>query len=178
MLEVLDQGRRAAGHAEGEGGVVALDVAVAVPVAAREAVVVSAPNLNEAHAPLEQAPGDEALAAEEFGFGLHVDGAGVVDAGSFRREAIHAPDVLRFTGNVEGVGRAELHGSGKFIGADTGREAVVAGPGLGMQAVEFGEGSETGLVIPGRDELACGREKVGDGRFVAGADNRALVLGG
>ena len=51
----------------GERAVVALHVFVLVPVAPREAVVVAAPDLHEAHAALEQPPGDEALAAEVIG---------------------------------------------------------------------------------------------------------------
>ncbi len=67
LLEVLDQGRGAAGHAQGERAVVALDVLVRVPVAAGEAVVVARPDLHEPDAPLEQPPGDQALAAEDVG---------------------------------------------------------------------------------------------------------------
>jgi hypothetical protein len=53
--------------------VVAFDVLVAVPVATREAVVVTAPDLNESNAAFEQAAGDEAFATEVFGFLWNVD---------------------------------------------------------------------------------------------------------
>src|SRR5208337_3304471 len=66
-LEVLDQGRGAAGHAQGQRAVVALDILVRVPVAAGEAVVAAAPDLHEPDAPLEQTAGGQALAAEVVG---------------------------------------------------------------------------------------------------------------
>ena len=47
--------------------VVAGDVFVRVPVAAREAVVGAAPDLDEPDAALEQPAGDQAVAAEVFG---------------------------------------------------------------------------------------------------------------
>ena len=47
--------------------VVAGDVLVGVPVAAREAVVGAAPDLHEPHAALQQPPGDQAVAAEVRG---------------------------------------------------------------------------------------------------------------
>ena len=40
---------------------VALDVLVRIPVAARETVVIAGPDLHEAHAALEQSPGNETL---------------------------------------------------------------------------------------------------------------------
>ena len=47
--------------------VVAGEVLVRVPVAAREAVVGAAPDLHEPHAALQQPPGDQAVAAEVLG---------------------------------------------------------------------------------------------------------------
>jgi hypothetical protein len=51
----------AARHAQGERAVVAQDIFVRIPVAAREAIVVATPDLHEAHAALEEAAGGEAL---------------------------------------------------------------------------------------------------------------------
>src|SRR5262245_41836041 len=49
-FEVLDERGRAAGHANRERAVVAFDILVAVPVPPRKAIVVAAPDLDEAHA--------------------------------------------------------------------------------------------------------------------------------
>ena len=62
LLQVEDQRRRSARHPSCEWAVVALDVLVRIPVTARETVVVAGPDLHEAHASLEQSPGDETLA--------------------------------------------------------------------------------------------------------------------
>ena len=63
-LQVLEKSGRRAVHARAHVAVVAGDVLVRVPVAAREAVVGPAPDLHEAHAALQQPPGDQAIAAE------------------------------------------------------------------------------------------------------------------
>ena len=64
LFEVKDQRCRAARHAASEWTMIAKDVLVRVPVAARESVVVPGPNLDEAHVTLEQSPRDDALAGE------------------------------------------------------------------------------------------------------------------
>ena len=66
-LQVLDQRRGRLVHAAAHVAVVAGEVFVAVPVAPRKAVVGAAPDLHEPHAPLEQPPGDQAVAAEVLG---------------------------------------------------------------------------------------------------------------
>jgi len=52
-FQVRNQSGGAASHAVGQRAVIALHVFVAVPVAAREAVVVAAPDLHEANAALQ-----------------------------------------------------------------------------------------------------------------------------
>ena len=125
---------------------VAFYVAVAVPVAAWKAVVVPAPDLDEADAAFEQASSDEAFASEEFAFGLLIDVARIVDSGSLGCQAIHVLDVLRFLRDVERVGGAELHRGGKFITADAGGEPVVTGASGSVQQVQLRERIEPGTV--------------------------------
>ena len=66
-LQILDQGRGRLIHAGPHVAVVLGDVFVAVPVAARKAVVGAAPNLHEPHAPLQQPAGEQAIAAKILG---------------------------------------------------------------------------------------------------------------
>src|SRR5206468_1948169 len=66
-LEVSDQRGGRLVHTPSHRAVVARDVLVGIPVAAREAVVGTAPNLHKAYAALDQAAGDQATAAEIFG---------------------------------------------------------------------------------------------------------------
>ncbi len=54
LFKILDQSGSAAGHAKGERTMVALDILMAVPIAAREAVVIAGPNLHEAHPSLDK----------------------------------------------------------------------------------------------------------------------------
>ena len=75
---------------------IALDVLVGIPVAAREAVVVAAPDLYEADAALEEAAGGEALETEVVGFLRGVDLGR--PAGLARLHAVHPQDVLRLVG--------------------------------------------------------------------------------
>ena len=69
-LQILEQGGGRAVHAACPSAVVAGEVLVRVPVAARKAVVGAAPDLHEAHAAFEQSAGDQAIAAEVFGHRL------------------------------------------------------------------------------------------------------------
>ena len=96
LVEILDEGRRAVGHAAGERPVIALDVLVGIPVAAREAVVVAAPDLYEADAALEEAAGGEALETEVVGLLRGVDLGRPV--GLARLHAVHPQDMLRLVG--------------------------------------------------------------------------------
>src|SRR5207302_1681381 len=67
VLEVLDQGGGGLVHTLAHVAVVAGEVFVRIPVAAWEAIVCAAVNLNEPNASLEEAAGDQAVAAEVFG---------------------------------------------------------------------------------------------------------------
>ena len=64
LFEVKEQCSRTTSHAASEWAMIALDVLVRVPVAARESVVVSGPNLDESNATLEESPRDNALTGE------------------------------------------------------------------------------------------------------------------
>ena len=78
--------------------VIAAEVFVAVPVAAREAVVRAGPDLDEAHAALEQSAGDQAVSAEVADLLARVHGAFVFAVG--RIEAVEVEDVLRFPAEI------------------------------------------------------------------------------
>src|SRR4029453_11406137 len=113
-LQVVDQRGRRAVHARSHLSVVSLDVLVAVPVSAREAVVRSAPDLNEANSALEEAPCDEAVPSELVRR-LLPDPVQL-----FRRRG--------FTRDVEHFRRAELESRRELIGRNPCVEARVALP--------------------------------------------------
>ena len=125
LFEVFDEGGGAVGEAAGEWAVVAFDVFVGVPVAAGEAVVVAAPDLDEADPAFEETASGQAFAAED------VDLFGVIDVfGPFAfvvADAVHFADGGGFLGEVEGVWGGELHACGEFVGTNASVEAVVAG---------------------------------------------------
>ena len=107
--------RAAAGliHARGHRAVVAGDVFVRVPVAPREAVVGSAPDLHEPDPALQQPTGNQAIAAEIFGDRLV--------------QAIERFGRRRFTRQVEHLGRAQLQPGGQLVAGDAGLQPRVAG---------------------------------------------------
>ena len=137
-LEVLDEGRGAAGHAKGERAVVAVDVLVRIPVPAREAVVVAAPDLHEPHAPLEQAAGGQALAAEVIGLLERVDF--LVERRLAVIEPVEPAALPRGSAReVQRLGRGELHLRGQLVALDPAVEPIVAlrdGGVLAVQAVQ------------------------------------------
>ena len=137
LFQILDQGGSTTGHPQRERRVVAFDVAVAVPVAPGKAIVIAAPDLDEPHTALEQAAGDEALAAEELALRLFIDRAGIIDSRSLGGEAIHVFDVLRFLGDIERIGGAELHRGSKLVTADAGGKPIIAGAGGGVEGVQL-----------------------------------------
>ena len=69
-------------------------VLVAVPVAAREAVVVATPYLDEADSPLDQPSSNETFTAEILGFLLWVDFLWVLFLGAFK--TVEFKDVCGF----------------------------------------------------------------------------------
>ena len=93
-FEILEQCCCADGHASRQRSVVAGDVFVAVPVPARETVVVTRPDLDEADSAFQQASGDQAFTAEVFRFLWSVDRLRV--SRSQAVETIHFQDVSRF----------------------------------------------------------------------------------
>jgi hypothetical protein len=116
--------RGTARHAEGERAVVALHIFVRIPVAAREAVVVATPDLDETHAALEQAAGGEAFLGE-----MNVSSVGADSFGPGLRAAVEAVEFQHVRGlglEVERLGRGELHARGEFVAADARVEPLVA----------------------------------------------------
>src|SRR4051812_4008227 len=104
-FEVLDEGRGGLVHAAGHVAVVLGEILVAVPVAARKAVVGAAPDLNEAHAAFEQAARDEAVASEVL-----------------RNLAVQAVELaggFRFARDVEDARGAQLQPGRHLVGRDT-----------------------------------------------------------
>ena len=112
-------------HGGAHFAVVFGEVFVAVPVAAREAVVGTGPDLDEADAAFDEASGDEAA----FG---HFGGDGIVEAVEFAGGG-------GLAGEAEDFGGAELEFSGHLVGRDAGFEAGVAFVGLEVGAVDLVE---------------------------------------
>src|SRR5262249_17646634 len=93
-LQAFDESRRRLIHARAHVGVIAGDIFMRIPVAAGKAVVRSAPDLHETHAALQEAAGDQAVAAK-FLCDRTV-------------EAIEAARLCRLAGNVEHLRRGKL----------------------------------------------------------------------
>ncbi len=112
----------------------AIDVAgeglVAVHVIMRIPIVVGAgvDELDEAHAALDEAAGDEALPAEAFG--------------AAALEAVKVEGGVGFFGEIEDVGHGLLHAEGGFEGLDACGEGGIGGAGLLVDAVELVEEAE------------------------------------
>ena len=89
-FQVVDQGGGRLVHAGCHLRVVARQVFVAVPVAPRKAVVGAAPHLHETDTPLQQAAGDQAVAAEIFR--------------DLLVQPVQLSGGLRFAGNIQHLG--------------------------------------------------------------------------
>ena len=167
----------AAGHAQGQRAVVAVDVLVRVPVPPGEAVVVAAPDLHEPDAPLEQAAGGQALAAEVLGLLERVDL--LVERRLAVIEAVEPEHFRGLAGEVQRLGRGELHPGGQLVALDPAVEPVVAGARGGVLAVQAVQQSDPrGVARAGGERDALVGEEVGDGRLGAGVDDGPLVLRG
>ena len=105
-----------------------------IPVAAGEAVVVAAPDLHEPHAPFEQPAGRQAAKPEVVRLLLGVDLAG--PARPRPVEAVKLEHVLRLAGQIERLGRGQLHLRCEFVALDPGLQATVARVALQMVAIE------------------------------------------
>ncbi len=177
LFEIDDEGGDGFGHAPGERAVVALDVFMAVPVAAGETVVVAAPDLHEADAAFDEASGGQAFAAHVVGFFFGVD-LGGPDFAMFLN-AIHGFHRVGFFADVERFWCGELHLGGELVALDAGIEAGVFFAMLLVLAVEFFQESEAFVIGLGADVAACFvREEIADGGLCAGVDDGACVLGG
>ena len=108
-LQVLEQAGDRLVHRAAGLGVVRLDVAVGVPLAAGAAV-----ELDEADAPLDQPAGQQAEPAGGLGRRVvqAVEGAGL---GGLARQ-------------VDGLGGLGLHAEGQLVAADPGVELGLVGP--------------------------------------------------
>lgn len=114
----------------GFGGFIAqgvLEVVVMIPAAV--------PDLDEAHAFLEQAPGDEHLAAEW-------------------RLAVEIAGFLGFFGDVERIGRFHLHLIGKLVGLEARFELSVLLEVLGVNLIELVQEIELAALLRERDVFA------------------------
>jgi hypothetical protein len=127
-LEVLDQRRGGPVHAPAHLAVVAGDVLVRVPVAAREPVVGAAPDLDEPHSALQEPAGDQAVAAE-------------VRRGRLV-EPVEVPDGPRLAGDVQHLRGAELQPGRQLVRGDPRvepRVPLATGPVRAVHRVEQGE---------------------------------------
>ncbi len=97
---------------------ISFDVLVAVPVSARESVVVAAPDLDESDAPFEEASCSEALAPKNVLLFRGVDFCG--PRFDVVADSVHRADGGGFFGDVEGLGRGKLHACREFVAADSG----------------------------------------------------------
>ena len=123
------------------------------------AVPVGVVELDEAHAALDQAAGEQAVAGER---GL----AGV--------DAVQVEGRLGFAADVDELRRARLHAVGHLVGLDARLDLGVAGGDEALQ-VELAHGAEDALLAGGVD--AGRRAQVEDGLALA-AQRHALVGGG
>ena len=175
LLEVADQRRRPVGHPRRQRAVVAFDVFVGVPVAPREAIVVAAPHLHEAHPALEEAPRGEALEGEVPSL------LGGVDLrrphGRHAVETIQREHVVGLVGQRQRLGGGQLHPRRQLVGADPGLEPGIAGARGEVAAVEPGQCRARGGVGLRGDERGGGAE-VGDRRGAPGRDDGTGVLRG
>ena len=149
----------------GHVAVIFREVFVAVPVAARKAVVGAAPDLHEPHAPLQQPPGDQAV-------GPKVLGDWFVEAVQFLRR-------LRLVRDIEHFGRAELQPGGQLVGARCARRAAsrLRAPAR-CARFSCSQQLEAFASLSRGDELRrFGRKQVGDRIRPADADHRALMRG-
>ena len=117
-----------------ERTVVALDVLVAVPIPAREPVVVAAPDLHKPHAAFQQPAGRQALASEDINFLRSVDLLRPVF--HVIADAVHLQHPRGLLGNIERFGRGELHLRREFIAADATLQPLIAGASQCMRTIE------------------------------------------
>ncbi len=144
------------------------DVLVTIPVRPdlfRAGVLRTAKNLHEAHAPLNESAGEQALAAK----GADVF---VVERVEFFRRVGFAAKV--------GCGRgAELQAGGEFVGGDAGFEFRIRGAFGGVGAVERLQEVAAGLL---GDSAQVGeillRKQIGDGRLLGVGVERGALMDG
>ena len=177
LLEVFDEGGDGFGHSHGERAVVLGDVLVRVPIAAREAVVVAGPDLDEPYAPLDEASGGEALPAHDVGLFRGVDLGGPLLRGVV--DAVSLLDPGGFLRQVQRFGRRQLHAGGEFVGADAGLQALVSRTCCCVDSVQpFQGGQPIGLGL--RCDIAAvgGREEGFNGVLRPDANQCSLVFCG
>ncbi len=135
---------------------VAFDIGVAVPLAARAAV-----ELDEAHAVLDQPPRQQAIASE--------------DGGLFVIQAIHLARGFALAAEVHGLRGFTLHLKGQLVTADAGFEVGVVGARRGMKLIEVRKQVEF-VALAARSD-AFRRFQIFH-RHAFGAEFHALIPGG
>ena len=117
--------------------VVFLDVVVAVPGnVTYRTITAGAPagkNLDVAHAPFDQSPGDEALAGKWISVLVP--------------DAVKLFGLLAFSLEIEGFGSGGLHSVGEFEAVDTRSEVGLRGAGLRVGAVQIPQKIERGPLL-------------------------------
>ena len=175
LLQVLNQSRCASRHAEGEGRVVTGHVLVTIPVAAWKAIVVTAPDLDETHAPFDQPAGDEALPAEILGFFLGIDVLRVLRL--WVVEAVHLEDVLWFFRDVQCPRGGQLKPGSQFVAAYAGIETRITGATFSMSLVQLIDQIDAFPVTGLGDVVGMGM-KILDGVLALRKDGSPLGVSG
>lgn len=132
------------------------EIIVLVPAIA---ISPGAGEFDEADATLDEAAGEEALAAEDLG---------LIEVGL---EAVHFLHAVRFTAEVHQFGNGGLHAESGFVVQDGGLDLFFAGETFLGGEVELAHEVEFASL---QVEAGTGRFDVGD-RGVAGIEDRALV---
>ena len=99
-------------------------VLVAIPVSARETIVVSAPNLDEANASLDKSSCNETFAAEILGLFLRIDVLRVLRL--WIVETVHLEDMFRFLGNVQCPRGGQLKSGSQLVAPYAGIKSRVS----------------------------------------------------
>ena len=116
LPQVLDQSGGTPGEPHRERTMVPLEVLMGIPIPARMAIVVAAPDLHESNTPLQQSPRDQAPAPERVHLFLGIDLLG--PGRRIPPNTIGVEDVFGFAGQVESFRSSQLHPRGEFITTD------------------------------------------------------------
>src|SRR5262245_10639490 len=151
-LQVLEQATNRLIDLAAVFGVITFECAVGVPAAG--AAIAAVVDLHEPHAPLDEAAGGQAVAAE---------GLALIDS-------VERKGFLGFAVETDGFRQGQLHAKGQLVGLDAGSHGFVVRILDGRQAVELTEELELGLLLFAEDgalglcvgERVFGVEREGD----------------